>query len=81
MPALLAGSHLIVGRDIYIHHGIYVGHDQLIHYSGIVSWYVVARTQDGAWNFRITITCYKRQNGCQACLEIAIGTNENPRVY
>jgi hypothetical protein len=37
MLRLLAGSHLIVGRGLYTHHGIYVGHDQVIHYSGMVS--------------------------------------------
>lgn len=37
MSTLLAGSHLIVGRGIYTHHGIYVGHDQVIHYSGMAS--------------------------------------------
>lgn len=37
MPTLLAGFHLIVGRGLYTHHGIYVGHDQVIHYSGIAS--------------------------------------------
>ncbi|WP_371877863.1 lecithin retinol acyltransferase family protein [Pseudomonas chlororaphis] len=35
MPTFLAGSHLIVGRGIYTHHGIYVGYDQVIHYSGM----------------------------------------------
>ncbi|MDR7283171.1 hypothetical protein J2X84_001995 [Pseudomonas corrugata] len=37
MSTLLAGSHLIVGRALYTHHGIYVGHDQVIHYSGMAS--------------------------------------------
>lgn len=37
MPALSAGSHLIVGRGLYTHHGIYVGQDQVIHYSGMAS--------------------------------------------
>ncbi|MEX5688938.1 lecithin retinol acyltransferase family protein [Pseudomonas silesiensis] len=37
MPTLLAGSHLVVGRGLYTHLGIYVGHDHVIHYFGMAS--------------------------------------------
>lgn len=29
------GSHLITSRAVYTHHGIYVGNDKVIHYSGL----------------------------------------------
>lgn len=37
MPTFPTGSHLVVGRGIYTHHGIYIGSDQVIHYAGMVS--------------------------------------------
>ncbi|QUM76490.1 lecithin retinol acyltransferase family protein [Moritella sp. 24] len=32
---LRIGDHLLVSRKVYTHHGIYVGNNQVIHYSGL----------------------------------------------
>ncbi|MEZ9302485.1 hypothetical protein BCT86_01485 [Vibrio breoganii] len=32
---LRIGDHLFVSRKVYTHHGIYVGDDQVVHYSGL----------------------------------------------
>jgi hypothetical protein len=32
---LAAGAHLITPRRGYLHHGIYVGNDQVVHYAGL----------------------------------------------
>jgi hypothetical protein len=29
------GSHLITSRRGYTHHGVYAGHDRVVHYSGL----------------------------------------------
>jgi Lecithin retinol acyltransferase len=34
--ALPLGSHLITPRGAYVHHGIYVGNGQVVHYGGLV---------------------------------------------
>jgi cell wall-associated NlpC family hydrolase len=30
------GAHLFASRGIYTHHGIYIGDDQVIYYSGLL---------------------------------------------
>lgn len=37
MSTLSLGSHLVVGRGLYTHHGIYIGNQRVIHYSGMAS--------------------------------------------
>lgn len=34
---LEVGEHLYVSRGLYTHHGIYIGHDQVVHYSGLAN--------------------------------------------
>ncbi|WP_043229835.1 lecithin retinol acyltransferase family protein [Pseudomonas sp. CF161] len=37
MDTYPTGTHLVVGRGMYTHHGIYVGRKRVIHYSGMAS--------------------------------------------
>ena len=34
MQNLILGSHIAVSRGFYTHHGIYIGGDKVVHYSG-----------------------------------------------
>lgn len=34
-PALTAGAHIVTPRRAYLHHGIYVGNGQVVHYAGL----------------------------------------------
>jgi Lecithin retinol acyltransferase len=35
MAQLYVGAHVIIGRTLYSHHGIYIGENKVIHYSGL----------------------------------------------
>ncbi len=34
---LTIGDHLVTPRTVYTHHGLYVGDDSVIHYSGLAN--------------------------------------------
>ncbi|TPG83737.1 lecithin retinol acyltransferase family protein [Pseudomonas mandelii] len=70
MPTLPAGSHLIVGRGLYTHHGIYVGQDHVIHYSGNLRRFG-ARYLPG---IRIGACREEAQRGSKAALSLPLFT-------
>jgi hypothetical protein len=43
------GAHLTTSRRGYIHHGVYAGHDRLVHYSGLSGFWQCGPVEEVSW--------------------------------